>query len=132
MREEERVEVAVAVLLKQGRVWIQKRRGTGHLDGFWEFPGGKVLSGERPLQAVLREVSEESGIELPARSAQPLQSLDYTYPERRLRLHFFLCRLDGLEVPDMPGNGLWVELTNLESYAFPPANRPVLDFLAKL
>ena len=78
MREEERVEVAVAVLLKQGRVWIQKRRGTGHLDGFWEFPGGKVLSGEEPLQAVLREVSEETGFELPARSAQPLQSLDHT------------------------------------------------------
>ncbi len=125
----QRKEVAVAVLLNQGRVWIQERRGTGHLDGFWEFPGGKIHQGETPLQAVMREVREETGIDLPARLPEPLQTLDHSYPERLLRLHFFLCRLNGPEVPEMPDNGLWVELPNLGSYTFPAANRPILDLL---
>lgn len=126
------VEVAAAVILSQGRVWIQRRQGTGHLDGLWEFPGGKVRQGERPQQAAMREVREETGLKLEASSLQLLQRLDYIYPDRPLRLHFFLCRLEGSQVPSLPREGLWVELADLENYPFPPANRAVLDLLRLL
>lgn len=132
MKHQEMVEVAAAVILNRGRVLIQQRQGTGHLDGFWEFPGGKVRTGEAPLQAALREVREETGLKLQATSVEPLHRLDHVYPDRCVRLHFFVCRLEGPRESPQPCTGLWVDLGGLEDYPFPPANHAVLDLLKRL
>ena len=118
------LEVAIAILWSGGRVWIQERTQTNHLDGYWEFPGGKIAPGETPRKAVCREVREEVGLELPPAQFQRLLIQKYVYPERNLRIHYFLCRL-----PTTPHleNGQWVSPADLERYPLPPANLEVLE-----
>lgn len=123
---DEVVEVAAAVLLRRDRVWIQRRRNTGHLDGYWEFPGGKIKPGETPSEAVRREVREETEAELTPDAIRPLCVHEHAYQTRRVRIHFFLCRSSATE---MQGPGKWVALQKLKNYRFPPANRPALDLL---
>ncbi len=60
------VLVAAAVLIEDGRVLVTKRKKGTHLEGAWEFPGGKVLPGEDPRTALRRELLEELGIDAEA------------------------------------------------------------------
>ncbi|MCZ6805309.1 MAG: NUDIX domain-containing protein, partial [Deltaproteobacteria bacterium] len=54
--------VAAAVVVDNGRVLLTKRAEGQHLAGLWEFPGGKLDSGESPEEALVRECREECGI----------------------------------------------------------------------
>ncbi|MDX1474558.1 MAG: LemA family protein, partial [Reinekea sp.] len=60
-------EIAAGLLLREGRIWIQQRSGSRHLEGYWEFPGGKVEPGETPEEALRRELDEEVGVSIPGR-----------------------------------------------------------------
>ena len=73
-----------------GRLLISLRPEGKPWPGFWEFPGGKVDPGETPEQALVRELWEELGITVTA--PEPFRVLDYTYPERTVRLHFYRVR----------------------------------------
>ena len=53
-----RIEVVGAVIVKGGRIYCTQR-GPGHLEGRWEFPGGKLEPGESPQAALVREIREE-------------------------------------------------------------------------
>ncbi|MDA2930288.1 EamA family transporter [Acidobacteria bacterium AH-259-O06] len=119
-----KVEVAAAILRTDGKVWIQKRQSTDHLEGYWEFPGGKVDPDESPYQALRREIHEELGLELDATPCDPIHIQEYSYPEREVRVHFFLVQLDS----DSPlGSGQWVRLDQLDQFTFPPANQAVIE-----
>ncbi|MFA7495172.1 MAG: Nudix family hydrolase [Acidithiobacillus sp.] len=74
----------------KGRLLVSLRPEGKPWPGFWEFPGGKVDPGETPPQALLRELWEEVGIEVI--NPSPYRILDYTYPERTVRLHFYRIR----------------------------------------
>ena len=126
---EKAVEVAVALLCRRGCVWVQQRLGNQHLSGHWEFPGGKIRSGETALEAVRREVFEEVGVRLSNRALQLFFVRDFQYPERRIRIHFFLCRTSFAEPR---GEGRWVTLEILKQLPVPAANRPVVDRLSYL
>src|SRR5689334_16897479 len=54
--------VAAAVVIEGGRVLLSRRKSGSHLEGMWEFPGGKVEAGEDPRAALRRELDEELGI----------------------------------------------------------------------
>jgi len=56
------VLVAAAVMVENGRVLLTQRKAGTHLEGAWEFPGGKVLPGEDPRVGLRRELEEELGI----------------------------------------------------------------------
>lgn len=125
----EPAEIAVVILRSRDRVWIQPRRGTGHLEGYWEFPGGKLRRGESPEAAACRELKEELGLDLQPEELRQFLVQDYQYPDRWLRLHFFLspCRtsLEGRA-------GRWVPAGELTAYPLPPANRAVVRRLQSL
>ncbi len=124
-----RVDVAVAVLLSRGRVWIQPRRTRDSLMGCWEFPGGKLKRGEAARDGLRREVLEELGVDLAEYPVEPLGRVGYCYPEQTVDIRFFLCRL-----PSTPSltQGRWVELARLSIYRFPPANRSIVRRLGEL
>ena len=123
-------EIAVGILWANGKVWIQKRQLTHHLEGYWEFPGGKVEPNETPERALRREIQEEVGLELPFDLPEQILVQDYTYyPERAVRIHFFLCRLGSAGTLT---NGRWVSTTELDSFNFPPANKMVLQKIKTL
>lgn len=118
------VEVALAIVVREGRVLVARRDPGSHLEGLWEFPGGKIEAGEEPLAAALRELREETG--LLASDAEPLNVFHYAYPDRDVRLHAFLVR----EAKGDPGKWEWVETGALEALPMPEANRAILRALA--
>jgi 8-oxo-dGTP diphosphatase len=129
---DKRVHVAVAVITdKKGRVLIAKRPEDVHQGGLWEFPGGKVEDGENTEMALRRELSEEIGILLEA--CEPLLEIYYDYPDKAVLLDVYRVFSFSGEAYGREQQAVrWVTLEALEKYAFPEANRPILEVLPKL
>lgn len=82
------VNVAVAVIQREdGRVLLAQRPPDKPLPGYWEFPGGKFEADENGREALARELHEEIGVDID--TAYPWLTRDYTYPDKRVRLHFY-------------------------------------------
>jgi A/G-specific adenine glycosylase len=123
-------EIAVGVVWNErDQLLIQKRPEDGLLGGLWEFPGGKCLEGEAPAQACSREIREELGIAVSVHEGFPI--IRHAYSHFRIRLHAFSCRLvSGTPVSASGEAWKWVSPADLDAYAFPRANRRLIDALA--
>lgn len=123
------MEIAVAVVEREGRYLIGLRPAGAELAGYWEFPGGKVRAGESPADAAMRECREETG--LAVRVIGNYATVEHDYPHGRLRLHFFACRPSdgGTLSQELPERFRWVTSAKLGGYRFPPANEVVLRLL---
>ena len=81
------VEVAVGVLIRPDGQFLLTSRPAGKVyEGYWEFPGGKLESGESVEQALRRELQEEIGISIAAVHPWKVEMVDY--PHALVRLHF--------------------------------------------
>ena len=87
------VEVTAAVVERAGRLLVTQRDPAKHLGGLWEFPGGKREPGESLEACLARELDEELGVRV--RVGARTAIVPWTYPDRRVLLHFFRCRLTG-------------------------------------
>jgi 8-oxo-dGTP diphosphatase len=126
------VIVAAAVLIEQSRVLLTQRKPGSHLQGAWEFPGGKVEADEDPRQALERELREEIGIE--AIALDPVEITFHRYPEKSVLLLFFdACRRDGSPEPRAIDVAAvrWAALQDLKDELFPPADVAVLQKVRK-
>lgn len=122
-------DIAVALVWHDdGRLLIQRRPPEGLLGGLWEFPGGKVRRGETPEEAAVRETREETGLEV--RIREMADRVDHAYSHFRITLHAFHAEPVGgrLAASDEPRE--WVRTAELADYAFPTANRRILDGLS--
>ena len=119
-------EIAIVVVLSEGRVLVRRRPGSGPLAGLWEFPGGKLQPGETVTDALLRELEEETGLQ-PQSTPKPLLSFEHHYPDRSLRLHFFTCIYTA--PPDLE-EWNWVDLDQLAQLPMPEANQEALRKLS--
>lgn len=126
-----RIDMATGVLVHDGRVLIQKRRPDDVWPGLWEFPGGKIETGETPEQAVVREYREE--VELEIEIVQKVTVVSYSYTRYRVTMHCYLCRMsDGnpvLPIFHEAEEGLWVTPDQLANYAFPAGHRRLIEFM---
>ncbi len=121
--------VVAAVIVKDGRVLIAQRKKEERLGGKWEFPGGKVETGENPEQALKRELREELGIE--AEIGDFLCSSRYDYAHLPVELHAYrIMTFSGEIVPHVHDQVLWVLPQDLCRYDFPEANREIMRRLA--
>lgn len=114
---------ACALIDPDGRVLISQRPHGSHQAGLWEFPGGKLEQGERPEQAIVRELREELGIEPCERCLQPFNFTSYAYQDFNLLMPLYLCReWDGI-VRGQEGQFIkWVFPDRLMNYKFVPAD----------
>jgi 8-oxo-dGTP diphosphatase len=123
-----RTHIVAAIILNpnQSKIYITKRPTHLHQGGFWEFPGGKVESGETIQQAMARELYEEIGIEVVTQA--PYQHFQYDYPDKALVFDFMLVT-DFLNQPygKEDQEGEWVEIGELSRYEFPAANVAVVE-----
>ncbi len=122
-------EVAAAVIEVGGRYLIT-RRVKGHLEGFWEFPGGKAKRGESLPECLRREVKEELGVEISV--GEKIETVTWHYPDRTVVLHFFRCRHVGEIIPQEGQAFAWMAPEEFERYRFPPADASLIRRLRDL
>jgi len=135
--------VAVGILIDpQGRVLITRRAPQTHQGGLWEFPGGKVEPDEPVFDALVREFAEE--VDLRILNAVPLQQIKHDYGDKHVFLDVWLSRQ-----PSASSNSscvayegqargkenqkiAWVNINDLDNYAFPEANKEIVEQIKKL
>ena len=125
----EPVEVVAAVIERGGKILITRRRAGTHLAGLWEFPGGKPESGETLEDALRREIGEE--LEATPTVGEKIETVDWAYPDKRVRLHFFRCRLAGEPRPLEGQEMAWVTPAELPAYEFPAADAALIERLSR-
>lgn len=120
--------IAAGVIFKHGKILIQQRLSEGLLGGLWEFPGGKVEEGESLESCVAREVREELGIEIHV--GKEIIAVDHAYSHFSITLHAFHCEfVSGRVKLSSAQKWKWVKPSELEQYAFPAANRKIIQQL---
>lgn len=112
------------------RFLIAQRQAGKHLQGYWEFPGGKLETGETPWQGLVRELAEE--INICAKDGRPLIQVYYRYPERNVLLDTWDLDCYSGEPSAGERQALrWIDRREIENYEFPPADLPILDLIRR-
>ncbi len=122
-----RIVVTAAVVERDGFFLVTRRLRGVHLEGRWEFPGGKCEPGESYASCLRREMAEELGVEITV--GPEIFSIEHEYPERVVELHFFACELRGEPTPLLGQEMQWARREQLRSLDFPPADAELLDLL---
>jgi 8-oxo-dGTP diphosphatase len=125
--------VAVALVDPDNRILLAQRPQHKMLGGLWEFPGGKVHDGERPEEALIRELAEELGIKVDTACLAPLTFASHGYDEFHLLMPLYICRkwdgfVDAREAQALQ----WVRARDLRNYPMPPADAPLIPPLIDL
>jgi 8-oxo-dGTP diphosphatase len=119
--------VAVALIDSDDRVLVAQRPPGKPLAGLWEFPGGKIETGERPATALVRELAEELGIRVAEADLHPLTFVAHAYPDFQLLMLLYTCtRWTGEPVGDEGQPVAWHMVDALAALAMPPADVPLL------
>ena len=122
------VHVAVGVIYRDREFFLTKRAVNVHQGGKWEFPGGKVESGETVAQALARELKEEVAIDVLA--CQPLIVIEHDYGDKKVMLDVFLVDNFAGEPNALEGQEqAWFSLTDLTVLDFPEANKAIVSKL---
>ena len=124
---------ACALIDADGRVLIAERPAGKSMAGLWEFPGGKVDPGERPEDALIRELKEELGIVVKEACLAPLTFASHTYEDFHLLMPLYVCRRwEGTVAPHEGQRLAWVRPNRLKEYPMPPADIPLISHLTTL
>jgi 8-oxo-dGTP diphosphatase len=124
---------ACALIDADGRVLLTRRPPGKPMAGLWEFPGGKVEPGERPEDALIRELKEELGIEVREACLSPLTFASHAYADFQLLMPLWVChRWDGFVNPGEGQECTWVRPERLRDYPMPPADVPLIPSLVEL
>ena len=123
-----RIVVTAAVIRRGNEYFVTRRQRGVHLEGFWEFPGGKCDAAETLEECLRREIREELDAGIVVRGK--LLSCTHEYSERTVELHFFECEFVGEPSPMLGQEMRWVSRADLRSLQFPPADDELIALLA--
>ena len=120
----------VCGIIKKDEKFLIAKRGKGVHEGIWEVPGGKVEKEESNEEAIIREIKEE--LELDVKVVKYLMSIT-DFDEEEIQVHAYLCEIEGGQIhlnahTDMK----WVSVSDLKSFGFADADRPILDRLSSI
>jgi 8-oxo-dGTP diphosphatase len=122
--------VVTAAVVERDETFLVTRRQKGtHLEGYWEFPGGKCDAGESLAACLVRELREE--LDVDARVGDEVFTTTHAYPERSVELHFFRCELYGEPRPQIGQEMRWVRRDELTTLEFPPADAELIEILGQ-
>ena len=122
------IDVAAALIFRDGKILITQRHVDSHLGGLWEFPGGKRERNETFEQCLVREIHEELGVEISTNKL--FEEIVHAYPDKTVRLKFFSCRLVHGEPQPLGCAALkWIDESELDNYQFPDADAKLLSKL---
>ncbi len=121
---------AVALMDVDGRILLAQRPAGKSMAGLWEFPGGKVDTGETPEAALIRELKEELAVDITESCLAPLTFASHRYDDFHLVMPLYVCRVwKGVPTPQEGQVLKWVRIENLTDYPMPPADEPLVALL---
>lgn len=124
---------AVVLVDADGRVLLAKRPEGKSMAGLWEFPGGKVETGETPEAALIRELGEELAIDTAKSCLAPLSFVSHAYDDFHLLMLVYVCRKwKGMPQPVEGGKLTWARTAQLRDYDLPPADLPLIAVIQDL
>ena len=129
---------ACALLDRDNRILLAQRPQGKPMAGLWEFPGGKVETGETPEASLIRELQEELGVTATLPCLAPLAFASHSYDDFHLLMPLYVCRR--YEGPAGLGSGYgrenqalkWVRPRDLQNYDMPVADIPLIPHLVDL
>ena len=124
------LDVVAAVVEQRDHFLVTQRAAVDHLGGCWEFPGGKLESGESLTDALRREMREELGVEVEI--GKKIDCVAHAYPDRTVCLHFYHCQLKGKPRPMLKQRIRWVKRRELATLEFPLADKALIVRLTKV
>jgi mutator protein MutT len=122
------VTVVAAVIERNGSFLVTRRQPGVHLEGMWEFPGGKIGATETHSDALKREIREELDTDVEVHDLTLATS--HAYPDRTVVLYFYRCTLRGSPRPLLGQEMRWVRREELATLGFPPADEELIAMLA--
>jgi 8-oxo-dGTP diphosphatase len=123
------IVVTAAVIERDGAFLVTRRQKGVHLEGCWEFPGGKCEPGEPHAACLARELREELAVDAVVGSEWLRTTHDY--PERSVELHFLRAELRGDPIPQQGQEMRWVPRDELAALEFPAADAELIRLLAQ-
>jgi 8-oxo-dGTP diphosphatase len=125
--------VAAALIDIDGRVLLAQRPEGKSMAGLWEFPGGKVETGETPETALIRELQEELSIEIRPKCLAPFTFASHAYETFHLLMPLYVCRNWEGEIRPREGQRIaWVRASRLGDFEMPLADEPLRTMLRDL
>lgn len=121
------IQVAIGLIMYQGKILLGWRDEALHQGGRFEFPGGKIEKDEQPEAAVIREIKEEVGIDVEV--IKLFQALIFNYPDRTVHLSFYVCQPNAAQLEKIMLPWQWIALDELKNYTFPEANQSIIQRL---
>ena len=121
------IVVAAAVIERGGAVLVTRRLKGAHLEGLWEFPGGKCEPGESIHDCLIREIDEELAVRVTP--GDTLLVTTHAYPEKTVQLHVIACTVDGTPAPQQGQDMQWIDRASLDSLSFPEADAALIELL---
>lgn len=121
------ITVSAAIILKDGKV-LAAQRGYGEFKDGWEFPGGKLETGESGIDACIREIREELNVEI--RVLRHLCTVEHDYEQFHLSMQCFLCTIESGTILDTEHENLrWLDRNSLWCVEWLPADVKVVEAL---
>lgn len=118
----------VAAIITRGEKVFATQRGYGDFKDGWEFPGGKIESGESPEEALIREIREELHADI--KVGKHLYTVEYDYPEFHLSMQCFLCSLESDDITLVEHEAAkWLSMDDIDSVDWLPADVEVVEAL---
>ena len=118
----------VAAIIKRDNKYFATQRGYGDFEGGWEFPGGKIETGETPQHALTREIKEELDADITV--GELIETVEYDYPKFHLTMHCFLCELISEHVVLLEHEAAkWLSREELDTVDWLPADQSVINHL---
>jgi mutator protein MutT len=123
------IVVTAAVIERDDRFLVTRRPRGVHLEGYWEFPGGKCERGEDRATCLARELREELAVDV--RVGDEVLATTHAYPDRAVELHFIRCEIAGDPAPQVGQDVRWVARADLAALEFPPADAELIRLLTR-
>jgi 8-oxo-dGTP diphosphatase len=119
------IKVTAAILEREGRIMIARRKPGKHLEGYWEFPGGKIEGDESPQECLIRELKEELSITVELQKY--IGETVYHYPEKSIQLIAYSGVIVNGEITLNDHDRIeWVDMESIHSYKIAPADVPLI------
>ena len=129
MEATKKIEV-VAAIICDGDKMFATQRGYGEWKDWWEFPGGKMETGESPQEALRREIKEELATEIEV--GELITTVEYDYPKFHLTMHCFICKIKTGQLTLLEHEAAqWLGLETLDAVKWLPADEEVVDVLKR-